>query len=115
MLNVSKQISQLEKGVGITLIKRSKRRLKLTKQCEELLNVCKNAFNQIEDFLIELIAKRQSPCGDLKTNCVGGYVGEKIVTNICHAFQKRYPQINIKLEFSRKRIDLINSEFDHVL
>lgn len=110
--HISRQISQLEKNLSMTLLKRSTRRLKLTQQGSQVLAVCESVFSQLDSTLIELIDETHAPSGHLRLNCVGGYVGEILVAKMCQSFMQKYPNISITLEFSSQRIDLIENEFD---
>lgn len=109
--HISRQINQLEKNLGITLFKRSTRRLKLTKQGSQLLLICQDVLKKLDSNLIKLISDTSAPRGHLKINSVGGYIGETLIATICQEFTQQYPLVMIELDFSSTRIDLIESEF----
>jgi len=112
--HISKQLTQLEKDLGVTLVVRTTRTQHLTPQGEAFFARCQQSLNGIEHAIERVIESSDSLSGPIKINSVGGYIGEEIIAPLIHDFMNKYPQIDIELDFTSKRVDLISGEFDFV-
>ncbi len=111
---VSKQLSQLEASLGVSLLVRTTRTQHLTPSGELFYEQCKRSFNSIEYAIDRTMETATKLSGEIKINCVGGYIGENIVGPLIADFMQAYPEINVVLDFSSRRVDLIAGEFDFV-
>ena len=48
-------------------------------------------------------------------NCVGGPIGEELIAPLVMSFQASYPNVEVELDFSKHRVDLIEDSYDLVL
>lgn len=110
--HVSRQITRLEKDLGVTLLTRTTRNLKLTTEGKGLYQRCQSAFGNIDQALKISIEDTQELRGHLSVNCVGGYLGEEILVPLVNRFMGENPGVSITLDFSSHRVDLIADEFD---
>lgn len=110
--HVSKQVSALEAQLGVTLITRTTRTLRLTAAGEALYQRCTDSLHGIEQALLEAIDNVEEVRGLIRVNSVGGYIGEQIIARYVADFMALYPDISIDLDFSSHRVDLIQDEFD---
>ncbi|MDF2152871.1 LysR family transcriptional regulator [Vibrio sp. CAU 1672] len=110
--HVSRQISQLEKQMGVTLLLRTTRTLKLTEAGKTFYSQCEAALHRIDQAVLAAVDDVEEVRGEIRINCVGGYLGEEVVADLVAAFMKQYPQVRIELDFSSHRVDLIEDEFD---
>ncbi|NKF49926.1 LysR family transcriptional regulator [Shewanella sp. WXL01] len=110
--HVSRQLSSLEKQLGVTLVIRTTRSLKITQAGEQLLKQAQTALNQLDQALLATIDDNDAIRGKLAINCVGGPIGEDVVTELISDFMLQHPEVDIELDFSSHRIDLIKDEFD---
>ncbi|WP_299691689.1 LysR family transcriptional regulator [uncultured Vibrio sp.] len=110
--HVSRQVSSLEKQMGVTLFIRTTRTLRLTHAGQDLYAKCEQALDNIDQALIAAIDDVEEVRGDIKVNCVGGYLGEVIIAELVNEFMLLYPDISISLDFSSHRVDLIEDAFD---
>ncbi len=113
--HVSRQISQLEAQMGVTLLIRTTRTLKLTEAGQGLYRKCEQAMQGIDEALLSAVDDVESIRGNIKINSVGGYLGEEIVAQIASDFMQLYPDVTIDLDFSSHRVDLIEEDFDIAL
>ncbi|ALU45228.1 LysR family transcriptional regulator [Pseudoalteromonas rubra] len=111
---VSKQLSQLESSLGISLLVRTTRTQHLTPAGEAFFERCKQAYAGIDQAISRAIESATELSGEIKINCVGGYIGENIIGPLVADFMRIHPDINIVLDFSSKRVDLVSGEFDFV-
>ncbi|MBR9728476.1 LysR family transcriptional regulator [Shewanella intestini] len=110
--HVSRQLSALEKYLGVTLVIRTTRSIKLTQAGEQLLEQSQQALSQIDQALLSTIDNNDNMRGHLSINCVGGPIGEDVISTIVNDFMLQHPHISIDLDFSSERIDLFNDDFD---
>jgi len=110
--HVSRQIASLETEMGVTLLIRTTRTLRLTEAGQDFYHQCEQALERIDQALIAAVDDTQEVRGKIRVNCVGGYLGEEIVAPIVCQFIQQYPDIDISLDFSSHRVDLIEDEFD---
>ncbi len=111
---VSKQLSQLEANLGVSLLIRTTRTQHLTPSGELFYDKCKLSFNGIEHAIDRTRESANQMSGKIKINCVGGYIGENIVGSLVANFMQENPDINVVLDFTSRRVDLISGEFDFV-
>ncbi|REG85647.1 LysR family transcriptional regulator [Marinomonas pollencensis] len=110
--HVSRQISALEQQMKVTLFTRTTRSLRLTQAGERFFLQCEKAINEIDQALIAAVDDTDEVRGFIRVNCVGGYLGENIVSDYVAEFMLAYPDIKVDLDFSSHRIDLIQDDFD---
>lgn len=110
--HVSRQISSLEKQMGVTLLIRTARTLRLTEAGKHFYHQCEQALHTIDQALLSAVDDVEKVQGEIKINCVGGYLGEVFLADIVNTFMQQYPDVSISLDFSSNRVDLIEEEFD---
>ncbi len=110
--HVSRQISALEAQMGVTLLTRTTRTLRLTPAGERFYQQCEKALNEIDQALMAAVDDTEQVRGLIRVNCVGGYIGEQIIARYVAEFMALYPKVQVQLDFSSHRVDLIEDEFD---
>ncbi|MDR9828989.1 LysR family transcriptional regulator [Vibrio sp. FNV 38] len=110
--HVSRQISQLEKRMGVTLLIRTTRTQRLTPAGTSFYHQCEKALNDIDLALLAAVDERETIAGEIRVNCVGGYLGEEVIAEIASQFILKNPKVTINLDFSSHRVDMIGEEFD---
>lgn len=110
--HVSRQISNLESQMKVTLLIRTTRTLKLTEAGKRFYLQCEQALINIEQAVLVAVDDVEKVQGEIRINCVGGYLGEEVIGQIACDFMKQYPQTQIHLDFSSHRVDLLEEDFD---
>jgi DNA-binding transcriptional LysR family regulator len=110
--HVSRQIQSLEKQMGVSLIIRTTRSMKLTTAGRVFLASCDQALNSIDKAVHTAVDDIETIRGNIKINCVGGYIGEEMVSEFIAAFLQAHPDVTVELDFSSHRVDLLEEEFD---
>ena len=108
---VSHHISQLETKLGVTLIYRSTRKLTLTREGERLLKSAHIMKEVINAALDDLRGTLSEPSGVLRVTATSGLSQSRLIKHISE-FCARNPKIDIQLEFSDERRNLIGDGFD---
>lgn len=110
--HVSRQIRSLEARMGVTLLIRTTRTLRLTQAGEQFYVQCEKALQEIEQAVVAAVDDTEVIKGLIRVNCVGGYLGEELIARYVADFMVLHPQVDIELDFSSHRIDLIDEHFD---
>lgn len=112
--HLSKQLNKLEASLGVKLITRTTRSQKLTEQGKLFYEQISQGLLTIDNAIEQVVESSDVITGALNINCVGGVIGEELITKLISDFTQLHPQVNINLDFSSRRVDLISGEFDLV-
>lgn len=111
---VSQQISGLEKTLGITLLHRSTRKIRLTEAGDSYYSECSRAAAILEQAKKNIKEEQDQVTGLIRLNSVGGLFSEQMLTPAVIAFMQQYPEIKIQLDFSSAQVDVIAENVDLV-
>ena len=109
--NVSRKVSRLERQLGVTLLQRSTRSQHLTEAGRIYLAHCKRIHEEMDLAQSVISEIRQQVSGDIKVGCSVA-VGEYVLSPVLADFMKQYPQLNVQLSLTNRRVDLIEEGFD---
>lgn len=109
---VGKSIARLEERLGVRLFHRSTRSITLTAEGELFLERCRRILSEIEAAEMELSATKQLPKGKLRVSLP---LVSHLVMPAVSAFMKRYPEIELDLDFTDRIVDIIEEGFDVVI
>lgn len=109
--HVSRTITQLETKLGVRLLERSTRALRLTEIGREVFERAVGIVAAVDD--TERIAQQMwaEPRGTLRITC-GAEFGMMVVSHWINQFLLDYPQISIEAEFTGRLVDLVHEGFD---
>lgn len=113
--NLSQLVSDLEASLNVQLLHRTTRRLRLTEVGEGYYQRCKQAMKTLDSAAEWAAQSTDKLQGVIRINSVGGMLGEELIAPIVLAFQQRYPEVKVHLDFSSVRVDLIEDQYDLVL
>ncbi|TCI05149.1 LysR family transcriptional regulator [Corallincola luteus] len=113
--NLSQQVSTLEQTLGVQLLFRTTRQLRLTEVGERYLAMCQQGVAQLSSASEWAVQNTEQLSGTIRMNAVGGVIGEELIAPLLIKFQQQYPAINVKLDFSSQRVDLLSSPYDLVM
>lgn len=112
--HVSRKVAQLEARMGITLLIRTTRQVKLTSEgqlyyerCLQLINGFEAANNEISNEQIKL-------SGTLRVSAAGDFA-ERFIAPALINFVKQHPELTIELDFNPRLRDLIGDGFDFAI
>lgn len=103
---VSKLVTRLEAELGVRLLNRTTRKLSLTPEGAVYLERARRIVADIEEAEAEVAAYRRRPKGLLRLNVLVAF-GRRQVIPALPRFLERYPDIEIDLELSDRRADLL--------
>jgi len=108
---ISRQITTLEDRLGIQLLKRTTRKMNLTTEGEVYYRRCSELIEGIKEANEYLMDGQLSPHGLIRITGAGMFVEEKI-SPLLAEFMKKYPGIEIEIDFNSYNVDLIQEGYD---
>jgi|SRR5690554_313563 len=111
---ISRRIAQLEDTLGIRLIQRTTRKLKLTPEGEELFNRAQPLVDDLEAVQDDISASKTELRGRLRLTMpteIGVFMMNEVITS----FMQTYPRLEVDVELSTRTVDLIEEGVDLAL
>jgi DNA-binding transcriptional LysR family regulator len=108
---VSRRLSVLESQLGVTLLRRTTRRVSLTAQGREYFNQCQEPLNLLQQAERVLTQAQKKPEGLLRLS-VPVALGQQSFLEFLSAFLKAQPQICIDLFITNTFLDLVAENVD---
>ena len=108
---VSRRISVLESILGVSLLRRTTRRVTLTEQGREYFIHCNDPLILLEDAERTLIQGQATPGGMLRMS-VPVILGQEPFLNFLSEFLKAQPQIRVDLFITNLFLDLVADNID---
>ncbi len=108
---VSRRLTNLEAALGQRLLLRTTRRLTLTEFGQEFLDHCRRVAEEVattEDFVR---SQEVQPRGRLRVSMPGDYARQNFSRAIA-TFIDMYPEVQLDLDLTSRRVDLIGERFD---
>lgn len=108
---VSHHISQLEEYLGVALLYRSTRKLSLTREGERLLAATRKMLDAVEGELLDLTLSATEPSGELRVTAASVLSRSGLAEKLA-AFVAANPRVQLSLDFSDSRRELIGDGYD---
>jgi len=108
---VSRRLTNLEAALGQRLMLRTTRRLTLTEFGQTFLEHCRRVTEEVASTLDFVRSHEERPRGRLRVSMPGEYAKQ----NFSHAFAtfiEAYPEIQLDMDLTSRRVDLIGERFD---
>lgn len=111
---LSKRVARLELRLGVRLIERSTRRVRVTETGEEVYRQCQAMLAGAEAAEAAALRARAEPSGTVRIACPPNF-GHNVMAVILPEFMKRHPAVKVQLNVSNRRVDLIEERVDIAL
>ena len=108
---VTRQIAALEAHLGVKLMARSTRRLALTASGTAYLEKCRVILNLVEVAEADVAEERATPRGRIRVSVPLSF-GLKRVAPLLLDFLRRYPEVGLDMDYSDRRVNLIEEGID---
>lgn len=108
---LSQSVSALEARIGVPLLARSTRSVRLSEAGQRLLQEIGPALSQIEKSLSDLQHDRHKPVGTLRLTALE-HPARAILVPALAEFAMRYPQVRVDIHVSDKFVDVVEGGFD---
>jgi len=108
---VSAKVARLEKRLGLSLIQRTTRKLRVTEAGEQYFRHCAEAIREVEVAEATLQSTSGKPSGVLKITAPVD-VGHTLLPRIVHAYAAKYPDVAVELLVTNRIVDLVGEGID---
>lgn len=108
---VSRALGRLEEKLGVTLLRRTTRRLELTEEGQVFLTQARKIICAIEDAEEQMATRRNKPAGLLRVNAASPFMLHVLVP-LVRGFRELYPDIELELNTNDQIIDLLEHRTD---
>jgi DNA-binding transcriptional LysR family regulator len=108
---LSRKVAQLEKRLGVTLLTRNTRQVKVTEIGLEYLKICQRALSELED--AEKFASRSNstPRGRLRISAPFD-LGTNYLAKVASDFAHHYPEVELDFNLTDEIVDLLEEKID---
>jgi DNA-binding transcriptional LysR family regulator len=108
---VSRRLTNLEAALGQRLLLRTTRRLTLTDFGQEFLDHCRRIAEEVASTQDFVRSQEERPRGRLRVSMPGEYARQNF-SRAFATFIEAYPEIQLDLDMTSRRVDLIGERFD---
>ncbi len=108
---VSKNLLRLEAQLGVRLLQRSTRRLRLTDEGERFLDKARAALRALDEAVAEVSQSSVEPAGRVRIS-VGVTFGRRWVLPALPALAQRHPQLQVEVDLDNRPVDLLAEGYD---
>lgn len=111
---VSRAIAFLEAHVGVPLLHRTTRSIKLSEAGERYAMACRKMLTDLEEADRQAAGEKSVPRGTL-TITATVYSGVEVLRPIVDAFMEQYPTVNVRMYLLERPVNLIDEGMDLAL
>lgn len=110
---LSKHVARLEEQLGVRLLERSTRKLRVTEIGRVFYEHAQGLLDGVAAAEAEVAAARGEPAGVVRLGCPLGFT--PMLADILPGFHRRYPGVRLLITATNRRLDLIEERFDVAL
>lgn len=111
---VSRHVAALEQHLDVRLLQRSTRRVSLSEAGAAYLERCEQLLADLAELEDGVVGGRREPRGRLRISAGVAFAREQLHL-LMPEFITRYPKLEVELQLSDRRIDLVGEGFDLAL
>ncbi|APA84705.1 LysR family transcriptional regulator [Paraburkholderia sprentiae WSM5005] len=108
---VTRHVSSLEQHLGIRLFQRTTRKVVLTEAGAQYADGCRVLLAELEEVESRASTASREVAGDLRIVALGSFSLFRL-TPLFAEYQARFPQVNLRVTLTEKRVDLLEGGFD---
>ena len=108
---VSRRLAALEARLGVRLVNRTTRSLRLTDEGASYFETCSRLLTEIDEADAAVSAGRVEPRGPLKVALPAAF-GNRHIAPLIPRFAARYPKVQLALSLSDRTVNLVEEGFD---
>ncbi|MCG3729401.1 LysR family transcriptional regulator [Vibrio cincinnatiensis] len=109
--NISRRVLQLEERLGVKLLVRTTRKVSLTEAGGVYYQQCRVLVDGLQQAEQAVTQMQHSPSGKIKVTAPVTY-GEQKIAPLLHDFLLLYPQLELELILTNRKLDLIEQGID---
>jgi LysR family transcriptional activator of dmlA len=107
---MSKRVAVLEQALGVTLLRRTTRKVNLTDEGAKVLAWAQRILDDVEDMRDDIGSGAGSPQGPIRI-ASSARLGREVVAPALSRIRQRFPAMEVWLELLDRRVDLIGESF----
>lgn len=107
---IGKSVARLEASLGVRLFNRTTRQVSLTNEGQMLFERYRAILTDLQDAHEAVNGEMAEPRGSLRVTLPT--IGYRFLLPIIPEFRRRYPEIDLELDFNDRQVDLIEGGFD---
>lgn len=107
---IGKSVARLEASLGVRLFNRTTRQVSLTNEGQMLFERYRAILTDLQDAHEAVNGEMAAPRGSLRVTLPT--IGYRFLLPIIPEFRRRYPEIDLELDFNDRQVDLIEGGFD---
>jgi DNA-binding transcriptional LysR family regulator len=104
-------LAALEQDLGVTLLNRTTRRIRLTHDGEQYLEYCRMILTHVQEAEAALRSRRTVPHGRLGLTASVAF-GQRHMSPIVNEFVRRHPNVSVEFLLVNRIVNLIDEGFD---
>jgi DNA-binding transcriptional LysR family regulator len=108
---VSARVAGLERRLGVRLIQRTTRKLRMTEAGEKYFHHCAIATREVELAEAALQSAKEKPTGILKVTAPVDF-GRAVLPPIVRAYTAKYPDVSVDLVVTNRVVDVVEEGID---
>lgn len=108
---VSERIAKLEERLGVRLLERTTRKLRVTDTGASYYERCAAIAQQIDAANDEVLERRSEPMGRLRVSAPVLY-GRRFLAPVVACYMQRHPKASVEIVLADRRIDLVAEGLD---
>ncbi|SMG02570.1 LysR family transcriptional regulator [Burkholderia singularis] len=110
---VGKTIAKLERTLGVRLFHRTTRKVTLTDEGRHFHERCHRILEELRDAQAAVSQSAQTPRGRLRVSLP--VIGYRFLLPVLPEFKRRYPEVELDLDFNDRLVDVVDGGFDAVI
>lgn len=111
---VSAKISELENRLGVSLMKRTTRKLFITPEGQKFFDSCRTGLEQIRSATSTIMGTKAEPHGLLRITAPIS-LGAALLPRVLSLYKEKYPAVQLEISLNDQTVDLISDGFDIAL
>jgi DNA-binding transcriptional LysR family regulator len=108
---VSRRVANLEEALGVRLLHRTTRKVRLTDDGRAYAERCRRAIADLDEAERLLTARRAEPRGTLRVTAPVDF-GEQYLGPIVAEYLRRHEDVRVEVELTPRVVDLVEEGFD---
>jgi DNA-binding transcriptional LysR family regulator len=111
---VAKRIGQLERSLGITLLERGQRTMRLTSEGNDMLNPARELLSSAEEVREAARTKGERIAGSIRIS-VPTLLGQTILPSALGRFADQHPAVNLSVVAEDRYVDVVADGYDFAI
>ena len=113
--HVSRRVAALEECLGVKLLVRSTRSLNLTEIGQSFFERCSSISSDLDEAIQMTATLAQNIEGRIRITTLSGSFSDLVVAPTLARFAKEHPGVELDVDYSPRRVDLIREGFDFAI